>query len=468
MRLSSVVVLAGWIAVHASTARWLGRSLLASEGTLHLALAAIGLLALTRSLDLRAALRRLGAPPRADGLALALAALPPVAAVVLQRVFPLDLLSASAAVVSAYGLAGLYLPAERWREARGVALLAAAVLPTTGHLDVYLGFPLRQATAQVVALALGPAEVTAGTVLAVDGGFAHVDLPCSGVKSLWSGAVVLIGAALAWRRPVDGWWAAAGALTATLLVAANTTRVGAVVALDHVLEQPLLAEIIHVPLGVLGFCLAVGTGLACLHLAPARAVGAPAPERPSRAALPVLGLAMAATLALGALPAPERPVAPAPTLPAGFAELAIEPAEQALAASSGAALAKGRFERPGLSGTAVLVASASWLAHHVPEHCLEASGWTLFEDRPAHIAGDPVRWARAEREGQRATALWWFERAGQRTDDHTVRIRAGLLDDETWVLVSVLVQGAPDPGDPALVQLVDDLRAHAAHTLEGA
>lgn len=176
--------LGAWLGLNAGALRWLIASWLRTEGHLHLALAAGLLVVAARRIDPGALLDRLAAPPRRSPAALALALCPPLIAAALAPRLPFDVIGGAAAVVSAYGIAGLFLDADAWRRARGAALLGAALLPMTEHLDVVLGFPLRTVTASLVAALIGDASVTAGTVLSIDGAYAHVDLPCAGVRNL--------------------------------------------------------------------------------------------------------------------------------------------------------------------------------------------------------------------------------------------------------------------------------------------
>ncbi|MBX2797615.1 MAG: exosortase O [Myxococcales bacterium] len=461
-------VIAMWLWVHAAVGSWLVRSWWLNEGQLHVVLAVALLVGAATAVDPVAVLDRLSLPPRRSLAALALAALPPLVAAFLVRTIPVDALPALAAVVSAYGLAGLFLTQAAWRRLLPAAGLAALWLPLSSHLDIVLGYPLRWATAAVVATALGPAEVTAGTVLAVDGAFAHVDLPCSGVQSLWSGLVVLLGAAVVWGRPVGARFGAIAVAVLAGLLVANASRVLTLVTLLHVVDWPLLADVLHVPLGVIGFVLAVAPGLWAIRRLAEPDVAEPdrSAEKARSWATVAVGVALIATVGVQALPAAERAVARPVTLPDTMVSVVPTPQEAAFAAEHGASVRKARFARDGLRGTVVVVTSRSWLAHHVPTWCLRAGGWTLSGERPVHLDQTLVRWAEAERSGTPAVALWWFQSAGRQTDDHTERILRGLVDDEAWVLVSVVLEGATPP--EAAVPLVHDLRASVAQSLEDA
>jgi len=454
-RLSNLVLLASWLALHASTFRWLGRAWLRDEGQLHLVLAGLAGAWVLSRLSLAAVWSGLGRPLRPSLVAAVLA----IGPVVLARVGPdLDTLHASLALVSAWGLYGGFVDAATWRRSAAPALLLAAVLPVTGTLDVLLGYPLRRVLAGVAATLTG--SIDAGTVLAVDGRLAHVDLPCSGVRGLWSASVLLLGASVAWGRGLVGITVGALGLGLVLQLAQNLGRVTLLVLLTGV--DPLLADVAHLPLGVLGFGLALVGPLAMV------AAAAPLPPLPATETPRTPWLAPVASMALLALTTLERPapaVQPSPTVaaPSGWRSLDARPDETAFFAEHGARLTKAAHPT---GAQAALVSSRSWLAHHVPEQCHEAGGWSLSDDHAAPVGEHLVRIAHATRDGEQATALWWFRSADTVTDDHTVRIRAAWHDDAPWVLVSVLVPGHADPHDPALTELVAELDTAALAALE--
>jgi len=454
-RLSNLVLLACWLLLHGSTFRWLGRAWLRDEGLLHLVLAGLAGAWVLSRVSAAEVWSGIGRPLR-PSLAAALLAVGPV---VLARVGPdLETLHASLALVSAWGLYGGFVDGATWRRSAAPALLLAAVLPVTGTLDVLLGYPLRRGLAGVAATLTG--SVDAGTVLAIDGRLAHVDLPCSGVRGLWSASVLLLGASVAWGRGLVGSTVGALGLGLLLQLAQNLARVTLLVLLTGV--DPLLADIAHLPLGVLGFAVALVGPLAMV------AATAPLPPLPTaeRPRSPWLApLAAVSLLALTTLERPAPALQPSPPVaaPSGWRPIDAGSDETAFYAEHGARLTKAAHPT---GAQAAMVSSRSWLAHHVPEQCHEAGGWTLSDDHAAPVGEHLVRIAHATRRGQQATALWWFRSADAVTDDHTVRIRAAWQDDAPWVLVSMLVPGHADPHDPALTELVAELDTAVLAALE--
>lgn len=455
----SIILMCAWLAAWGPSVRWVLAGWSTGDGLLQGAIA-LGLLVLG-----------LRSPPtlrlQPTGPVLLAAVAAPVLGALLHQTLPLDVIGAAAAVISAWSLLGLYLPATTWRRSAPALLLALLLLPVTAHLDVLLGWPLRKLTASAAALALSTVSepVAMETVLRVEGGIAHVDLPCAGVRSLWSGAVLLLGGTVALRRRIGPTWLLAACLGGISLVIGNIARVTALVALDHVLAWRLVAEILHVPLGLASFALAGGITLAGLAFAPAWEPVS-VEEPPTRSGGLVAALVLPALVFAACLDLPGRhEPAPRVALPGGFDILEPSEAELAFVSEHGGSIVKGRFH----GGTVALVAARSWIAHHVPEMCLEAAGWRLTEDHPALLDGLPARVAQASREGRQATALWWLQSDTTLTDDHLVRIRDGL--DPTaarrpWVLVSVLLDGEVQPDDPAVLERVHALRRAVAAALE--
>jgi len=414
-----------------------------------------------------------------------------------ERLLDINILSAGLFVLSTYGLLGLWLPAAAWRAGWPAALLVAGTLPFGAHMQVFVGLPVRVATADAVARALAAAGVAAAStdaILTLERSVARVDLPCSGVQSLWTGGLFLLGATWLEHRRIGWRWLAVAAATALLLLAGNASRVLGLVVIGDVLGAPEMARLAHAPLGVLAFgaaCAAAMWLLRCVPRLDATAAGAiatsttaaptHAPAGDRRAGHRTVALA-GAVVVLALLYRP-RPTAPAPlALPDDLwpRSLAVTPDplsadEEAWLARDGAERAERiRFVWPEgsatLSGSATVVASATWRAQHLPERCLEVYGLRLASVRTAQVAdGFPVRVVAlsAAGAGQASrTAVYWFQSATRLTDDYATRIAADLAPKrERWVLVALLFDADVDPASSAARSLASALRASIARSL---
>ena len=285
-----------WLFLHARVVGWLGARFVGSPLHAGIVLAAAGLLLRrARPGELLAALAR--PPGRAPG-PIALIAGAAIALAVCERRLGTSTLSAILAGLGAYGLAGLYLDGARFRRALPAALLLTFLLPFGEQADTYFGFAARAFSARAAAgllAALGKPAVRVETLLVLDNGIAHVDVPCSGARSLWTGLIFFLAATCLLGRRPGARWLFAGLAHLALLVAENVVRVAVVVLLAVALDLPRVAEILHAPLGVLGFALACALTLSVLR----RFVPAPAPSPaapPATPAPPAFAPAMAAAL----------------------------------------------------------------------------------------------------------------------------------------------------------------------------
>ena len=411
----------------------------------------------------------LDAAPRlfVPGLTLALGG--SVLYLVVERYLDVNTLSASLFGLASYGLLGLWVGPRRWREGLPAALLLIGTLPFGDHMETFIGYPMRLLTARIVRdglAAAGGSSVGVDTILVLENGVSHVDLPCSGVKSLWSGGLFLVAATWVDRRRLSLRWLLIALFLALMLFAVNLARVAILVVAGQVMEWELLAEMVHVPLGVLGFAAVCGVAVALLSLQPEMAQGSDGGE--SRGgARPVWltpGLAMV-IVAMGLVyaPRPETGLAQEPPtweLPSRLVtELEpLRPDEVAWLTRDGAESAERfRFEWPAgdgesrISGSLMLITSRTWRAQHRPERCFEVYGLALNGSRVHLVEPDfPVRFVSLGGEDGRdvASASYWFQSRERTTADYGTRIWADLAAErERWVLVTVLFDGARDPRD---------------------
>ncbi|MEM7153497.1 MAG: exosortase O [Myxococcota bacterium] len=409
--------------------------------------------------------------PRLRLVPLAVIAVSLVAHVVLRRAVDSDLLSCIGMVMGAYGVAGLYLSATRWRQALPLALAGVCVLPMGAALDIYLGFPLRLATAELVHATLQPLGLqptTTETIVLVEGAGIQVDLPCSGVRSLWSGAVLWTAATWIERRRVGLPWVFAGLLFAGLIVAFNGARV-LVLVLLHGTGQTMAMDILHVPLGLCAFATACALGFVLLQRLPAASPSTPAPPPPGPRPRWPWGLAAGLWL-LSVLPiaTPRSPTTPQtitlddPALTA----MALRPDEASLFATRHASAAgKWSFDDPAGRGQLLMVEGRSWRSQHRPDICHEANGRHVEQDDPVLLApGIPIRQLRLRSAEHVSVAFYWFQSAEQTTNEYGTRIWAAFDGDaEPWVMVSVMFDAPRSLDDPKLRALLRRAHRHA-HT----
>lgn len=373
-----------------------------------------------------------------------------------------------------YGLLGGFLSGSLWRRGLPFVLLLSGLIPFGTTLGTGLGFPARLLTAQVVEQLLrgtGLAAISSHDIILLENGIAHVDLPCSGLKGLWVGGCFLLGATWLERRPIGWRWLGVAVVTFAALVVANILRVWALVVVGYGLGQPWLAEMLHVPLGVLGFVAACGLSWAALQWLPSPALqpGSPPQSETGSPAFPppplfvVLLLPLLWLGSLGIAPVHSAPVALNLQIWQGSPEwvtesLELTPAElDFFRPEVGTAVLKQQFETPDLKGSLLLVGSSTWRQQHAPELCWAAHGLRVEQMTAVQWPGLQARWLSLEQGS--LSGFYWFQSAQGSTDNLLSRVGAQLRGgDPQWVLVSALIEGSHGPDQPEVQALVEQIQ----------
>jgi exosortase O len=414
-----------------------------------------------------------------------------------ERFLDINTLSALLFGLASYGLLGLWLEPYRWRQGIPAMLLVVGILPFGEHLETFVGYPLRTFTAGLVRdglNALGFHSVGVDTILVFESGISQVDIPCSGVKSLWTGALFLLAATWIENRRLGISWLLAAAATALLLFLANLVRVTLISLTGPALGWTLLAQMLHVPLGVLGFVAVCAAALFILRRLPVLE-SHPAPASTGLLPRPAwLGplLVLCALLfalvyaprgavqALASRPAPawlfsqDWQVRPAPlstqeqewiretgATTADRYTFRWQPAEGASSASATAV-------QP-LAGTIMLLSSQTWRGQHRPERCFEVFGLSVQESFTYLEQPDfPLRFLALSGSGAPGpvSAVYWLQSTSLTTADFGQRIWADLSPQrERWILVTVLFDRRYDPQLPELASFLTALHTTVSHGL---
>ncbi|NEO90477.1 MAG: exosortase O [Moorea sp. SIO3G5] len=179
-------------------------------------------------------------------------------------------------LLGSYGLWGLFIPPSLWRKGLPAAILVACVVPFSTEFNSGLGFPVRVLTAHAVEQMLSAWHIVAISshdIIVMENGIAQVDLPCSGLKSLWTGTLFLLAATWLERRQLGIRWLLVCTANLVLLAIANTIRVLLLVMIIEVWQQPQVAQVLHLPLGLIGFILACAFSWMLLQTVPQNSGG---------------------------------------------------------------------------------------------------------------------------------------------------------------------------------------------------
>ncbi len=408
----------------------------------------------------------------------------------------LNILSAAMFVVYLFGISGHFIAMEHWRAMLLPVLLTVLILPFEHYLDVYLGFPLRLISAEWVGALLRMADLPAlssESILLIENRAAVVGLDCSGIKSLWIGAIFYL--LLTWieRYRVNMWWLATGLTFLCLLLSANMFRIAILVVLDLVLQMPQLADFLHQSLGLLGFVVSCAIAWMMLYLF--RQSSPPAAPKnkqdtTSSATSGVLSamLLLVMILACVVLHQPLQIHPPATVqrtlcLPSQYHpdQMSLSVQEKEFFENNNGRIQKMHFAIPqadtSLTGSMILVWSKNWKTHHVPENCYLGQGYTIAR-KGIWVLGTTfaVRSLSLERtksmvEGGKVktqTGVYWFQAAHTSTPNYSARVLDGVLKStREWVMVSILCdrqvsnKEISDYVDEVKILLAKELRSQA-------
>jgi exosortase O len=389
-----------------------------------------------------------------------------------ERFLDVNTISATAFGIACYGLLGLWMGPQSWRKGLPAALILIGALPFGEHLQTFVGYPVRILTAAIVrdGLAAGGVQMVGiDTILIFENSISKIDLPCSGVKSLWTGGLFLLAATWIERRTINRRWLLVAMLFTLVLLVANLARVAILVIIGQVAGWRLLAEMLHVPLGVLGFVASCSVAIILLRWSnPIWVNGeistAKKHLRLSRPAwlVPLLGV-MFLLMAFIYTPRPEDVSARSDSVwqfPTGLIAESwpLNPKEREWLNQSGVQdVDRWRFQWRGQSGSMIFVTSKSWRAHHRPERCFEVYGLTVDGSYTQLVSpGFPVRLLSLGSAGEEGllSAAYWLQSTEQTTDDYATRIWSDLAPRrQRWVLVTILFDEAIDPEAPDVMDL---------------
>jgi exosortase/archaeosortase family protein len=367
-------------------------------------------------------------------------------------------------------------------------------------------------TAQAVEHVLSTLHVAAISsydIIILENGIARVDVPCSGLKSLGTGTLFLLAATWIEGRKLGIRWLLVCVSNLFLLLCANTIRVLLLVIFTDVLKQPLLAQILHIPLGLIGLACACGLSWLMLQSVPkqgeaggARGAGgaggaegvgeekklqvigkdvffsdtlkrqfsstAPA-SLSAQAGLVIFFVALALfsqlhhppveqPLSIASLEWPEQMVSkPIPLTPGERSFFdnypSIVPDKQ-------------RFVLGNLSGSILVVANTTWRTYHPPELCLLSSGLKINQMEKKQLTpAVQARWLSVA--DGKYSAAYWFQSPKQTTDDFLSRLWSEVTRrQKNWLLVSVLFDRPVSPDSSEIRNFTTTIHDAIDHTLK--
>ncbi|HAJ63559.1 MAG TPA: exosortase O, partial [Cyanobacteria bacterium UBA8543] len=159
-----------------------------------------------------------------------------LSAIALQWLVDIEQLTILLFLLGTYGLCGLFLTPSAWRKGLPLVSIVACLISFSSQVGIGLGMPARIITAHAVEHLLSTwhiAAISSYDIIVLENGVAHVDIPCSGLKSLGTGTLFLLAATWLEGRKLGVRWLLVCLTNLFLLVCANTIRVLLLVVITH-------------------------------------------------------------------------------------------------------------------------------------------------------------------------------------------------------------------------------------------
>lgn len=347
-----------------------------------------------------------------------------------------------------FGLVGLYVGVDVWQKAIAPFGLVLMTLPFGNIMDIFVGFPLRMWSVNYLGQmfqALGWNSISNNTIITIDNTASQIDFSCSGLKGIWAGLLFYL--LLTWLDNIRiGFrWLLGLMLYLGLLIGANIFRIFVVIALSAKFKLPALADMLHAPLGIIGFSF---SGVIIWWLTQKSFF-----YKSSSAKVFVIQnatsysskwsqmLVILLLIPILALKSPEMPPQDnlAILMPSSWntQSLELSQEESKFFRHQGTAVQKLSFEFEKIKGSLLLMSNSNWQGQHNPESCLVAGGNEINSLKTIALSPVfPVKWLDVNRG---AGACYWFQNAQFTTDDYGTRIWANFSkDDQEWILVSII------------------------------
>lgn len=415
-----------------------------------------------------------------------------VSAISLQWILDVPQVAILFFALGTYGLVGLFITLSVWQKGLSAAVFAACILPFSAQFGTGLGFPVRVITAQIVEQILAfwqIAAISSHDIIVLENSTAQIDLPCSGLRSLWTGTLFLLAATWLENRLLKFRWLLVCVANILLLMAANTGRILLLVLISNVGDRPDLAAILHAPLGLVGFITAGLISWLLLQTVPRHKDKTPTrsktkPAQLGRRLKPLTQqiVIFSCILGLALIPHPQKVTTSAITqgvAPGAIASISLptqmhsEPLQLTttekdfFANYQGAIAQKSRFEWQNITGSILLVSSNAVQAYHAPELCFVGNGFKVDTMQRQQLSPQVLgRWLSINN-GTMAAA-YWFQSPKRTTDDFLTHLWGRITrKDRIWVMVSVLFEQAQKPDTPEIKAFTTNIHDAIASSLTG-
>lgn len=413
-----------------------------------------------------------------------------------------NIVSALLFFCSLYFLIGFYLRNEIWKRGFWIIALFCLTLPFAEHLQTFVGFPVRLLTAKIVSLLmhfLGQSNVTDATIIITENNATSIDLPCSGVNSIYIGTFFMLFVYFLKKVRPSLKLIGASILFYLVILFFNTWRVFSLIYIYDVLKLASFGNAIHVGLGMFGFAIScvflwiltnrflleknIGKKKISKNLAQDKKLAEKVvasgfsfkslsiEKQKNSLFLIIFIFAIFSELNLyglkngsGEIPATKLQNSASINfnLPSyQLTEIPFSEKEKTFFQNREVEFSKkytGLTESK-IPFTLLLVKSKSWRTHHNPEICLQGLGYSIDESKILRL--DDISMRQLKLNGGKASVFYWFSGKEQTLNDYSERVWEGILHpNDEWVLVEVGFDREIKIEGPEIVNLIKKIQSN--------
>ncbi len=385
-------------------------------------------------------------------------------------------------ILGIYSILGFFIDYSFWKKSVFVFLLLICTLPILERLQRFLGFPIRLFTANIVSAILqflGISHVSNATVIMTENNATSIDLPCSGVKSIYTGAIFMLTVYYLQqvRLSIKLFFITLAFFSS--LIFFNTWRVFSLVYMYNTEGLLSAGDTIHVLLGIIGFiasCLILWF-MVSKYASPAATSASKKnnsythtnPTRIKYIAIAILLLLFTSnTMLLKNQPvkieAKENHTFALQTIP--ITNIPFSEREAGYFETNEVIFGKkftGKTQK-GITFTLLVVSSKSARTHHDPEICLQGLGYTINDSKTIQIDTFLIRSLRVNDENSQV--IYWFVGKDKNILDYSERVWEEMRrPNSTWILVELTFNQSVSLNDNDIQALISETNTSAKNLL---
>ena len=354
-----------------------------------------------------------------------------------------------------FGIIGFFVNHNYWKKLFIPFILIIQTLPFGANLDTYIGFPLRVFTTNTVESilsVLGIENIRSQTIFVIENRAANIDISCSGMKGIWASTIFFLMIIYIENTKINYKTVISFVAMLTSLISFNILRVSLIIYTDTVLNLPKLAEIFHVPLGIIGFIISLAITWLLVKYYNDKNKNSKTGNTKSNSLHKKHSLIIASSLSFTLIillffNLDEKEIIIAQNNTKIKFETNIKLTETKISRNEKILMISGPndmlqkyvFDTLNLQGSILISETTNWRGHHKPEICYTADGLEIENSKTISAEND-FYIKEISFKNSNYKAFYWFQSKKNITDDYSTRVWSALSsNDKKWTMVSVII-----------------------------